>query len=245
MDKDRTQSLVSEYYSTMIEAQQKIAEPQAAGDMERVERYKEYYFGANGLISGIQKELGFAADNLDAMGPSLMGSNWTSGFENLTTALSESGLEKLVGDDGALASLISTTSSSMDTLKGSLETLLDEGGALATLPDKITASIDETEITNKVTELSGLTTKLIDELPGLVDAVNELKNSLKTQIESYNTYIDINTRELTLNTTAVNNLTTSVNNMKTSLENGVTLTSNFEGQEVYISFDQDANNTKQ
>jgi tRNA A37 N6-isopentenylltransferase MiaA len=68
IDNDRTKTLVDNYYATMTEANEKITEAMEAGDMKRVERLREYYFGPKGMVSTLQSELSISSNFLKQIG---------------------------------------------------------------------------------------------------------------------------------------------------------------------------------
>lgn len=160
MDKDRTKTLVSEYYSTMSEANTQIAEAMAANDQERVERLKEYYFGNNGILKGIQTELRMSSDSLediyDTFTDSILQQNLQTASQNISTA-------------------ISSTSSAMGTLSSSISSLFEEDGALGQLPDQIADNISTSIDTSQLTEKAEL---IADQLPDILSITSQLQETL-------------------------------------------------------------------
>ena len=216
MDKERTQSLVSEYYSTMSEANTQIAEAMATNDQERVARLKEYYFGNNGLLSGIQKELGFATDGLNAI------QNVYSGFTNSILGQNIGGLGRdisnlLYGSNGSEGAI-----GAMSGLSSSIEQLFGKGGALATLPETMAAGVKEAIDT---TELSDAASSIITNLPDLLTKANALKDLLGNEntgfIAQFNRWIEGQSTEdgESLTQTISNN----VKDIVDTLHNGLTL----------------------
>ena len=217
MDKDRTKELVDTYYSTMTEANEAIAEAMRSGDMERVERLKEHYFGENGILSGIQKELGASSSFLKQIGSTISGGDFTNNLTEMADqllALGNTGLftsiEELINGENGLASMNSVTES--------VEKLLGDNGALATtasLVQNTTKNIADLE--PKATELMTATSKVLNELPGLVNVVNTLQSALIENAKKYETWLEenkeIETDALKNNTEALTDLTESVVNL--------------------------------
>ena len=195
MDKDRTKELVDEYYSTMTEANEAIAEAMAAGDADRVERLRSYYFDDNGLISSIQKEIGASSENLDAIGEAISGTNWDSGLAKFTDAISgmnltgEDGLftnisnvlNDAVGENGALTNVVST----INGLLGNEDSLLNASlGLLTTSVNSADSLLDETATLMTATE------SVLAQLPGLTEVAGALATQLETYSKQYTDYLN-------------------------------------------------------
>jgi vacuolar-type H+-ATPase subunit I/STV1 len=226
----------------MSEAQTSIAEAMAEGDTERVERLQEYYFGANGLLSGIEKELSFAEENLDSIGKELMGEGWTSSLKEFTQGITESGLSDFLGGENGLNSLISNTSASMAEVASSIGDVLN-GESMTTALNTLNDSIkDAATLEAESRELMTATTQVLDKLPGLTTEIDNLADQLQTYGEAYTnwlenqaTIVDPTTEE---NTEAIKDLTQATIDLRDSLDgvmdgklNGVELTDgNVDGQ---------------
>lgn len=64
IDNNEIKSQIDKYYKYQSEAQSALAEAAAAGDKERFNELKDYYYGDNGIISEIQKRLPDIQDNI-------------------------------------------------------------------------------------------------------------------------------------------------------------------------------------
>ena len=64
IDNNEVKSQIDKYYKYQSEAQSALAEAAAAGDKERFNELKDYYYGDNGIISEIQKRLPDIQDNI-------------------------------------------------------------------------------------------------------------------------------------------------------------------------------------
>ena len=208
IDKERNQSLVEEYYSTMSEANAAIAEAMKEGDTERVQRLKDYYFGENGLLSGIQSELSTAQGNLDAIGKSLAGTDWTSSFSSFTDAIVNSDLSSL------LTNIEGITSSSIDSFNSvsqTIDDLFQEGGVLSSAVSAISSSLSsDAELAIKTAKLTDATQKVLDELPVLTTEIKALEAILSGYGRQYQDWLDaqVNSNDaVTKNTIALEEAT--------------------------------------
>ena len=64
IDNNEVKSQIDNYYKYQSEAQSALMEAAAAGDEERFNELKEYYYGENGIISEIQKRLPDIQNNI-------------------------------------------------------------------------------------------------------------------------------------------------------------------------------------
>lgn len=64
IDNNKIKSQIDKYYKYQNEAQSALADAAAAGDKERFNELKDYYYGDNGIISEIQKRLPDIQDNI-------------------------------------------------------------------------------------------------------------------------------------------------------------------------------------
>ena len=163
MDKNRTQTLVTEYYSMMSEANTQIADAMANNDQERVERLREYYFGSGGILDSIQKELGVSSSNLSA-------------FSDIYSTFTDSILQQdLTQASNAINTAIISASSAMGSLSTTVETLLGEDGSITQLTtqiaDSINESIDTSDLTKKAQDIA-------TQLPDLLGSINQFKDLL-------------------------------------------------------------------
>jgi hypothetical protein len=200
MDKDRNKELVDEYYSTMSEANSSIAEAIAAGDTERAKRLQEHYFGPDGLLAGIQSELGVAEENLQAMGESLAGADWTSSFSEFTNAITDSDLNSLAKN---VDDLISTTTADLNTVSSTINQLLTaESSPLLSATNALTSSVKAAEAID-TSELMQATSDVLSKLPGLTSQVSALSNELKGYGDKYQSWLENNTGKTDANTQAL------------------------------------------
>lgn len=163
MDKNRTQTLVTEYYSMMSEANAQIADAMASNDQERVERLREYYFGSGGILDSIQKELGVSSSNLSA---------FSDMYSTFTDSILQQDLTQASND---INTAITSASSAMSSLSSTVETLLGEGGSItqltAQIADSINESIDTSDLTQKAQDIA-------TQLPDLLGSINQFKDLL-------------------------------------------------------------------
>jgi hypothetical protein len=186
MDKDRTKELVSDYYATMSEANEAIAEAMADGDTERVERLRQYYFDPDtGLLGGIKSELTLASENLNSFGEELMGMDWDSSFKSFTDAIANSELNALAT---SLESLTSDTIGNLAAVTSSIQSLLTdtENSSLLTAMTSINETLKgEEEFAEKTAELMTATNNVLNKLPGLTSEVDKLVTELKSYGDTY------------------------------------------------------------
>lgn len=204
LDKERNKTLVDEYYATMSEANEAIAAAMAEGDTERVERLKDYYFGEGGLFSGIQSELEAAQVNLQGIGSSLMGSDWTSSLASFTNAIVDSNLSQLASDVGKI---VDDTSGTLETVSQTISSLLSEGSVLDSSLDMITTSLKSADdIAAETQELMVATHNVLTELPVLTQEIDGLAEKLESYGEKYQSWLEQQTGEtaaITENTLAL------------------------------------------
>ena len=221
MDKDRNKDLVNEYYSLMSEAEQQIADARTANDEKRVRDLQEYYFGTNGLISGVQAELGIASTNLKAMGETLTDGKWSSSIQTFADTISKAdtgflalsnNLTKLV--DGSFDALNVTITNPDGTSSevNALEYLLSESSPLNTAITKLSDSFNSEDslLISKVEEYQAATLNALTSLPGMIEIEESIRSSIN---DNYNKYIDwfktegINSDNIIDNTNALKELT--------------------------------------
>lgn len=252
IDKERNKSLVDEYYATMTEANEAIAEAMAQGDTERVERLREHYFGENGMIAGIQSELQASSGFLKEIGALVSGKEFS---DNITQVADQITSMKLSGEDGLFTKineLIGQDGSGIQALSdatGTISDLLKDDGILQTVVNSVSATQkNATDLATEVTELSNASSAVIDKLPSLVENVKSLADELDIYAGKYQAWLDaqVDTTEIEANTEALGDLTRSINELKDTLDNGkIDGSISIEGW----SFDnntwtQNANNTK-
>ena len=252
IDKERNKSLVDEYYATMTEANQAIAEAMAQGDTERAERLRAHYFGENGMIAGIQSELKASSGFLKEIGALVSGKEFS---DNITQVADQITSMKLSGEDGLFTKineLIGQDGSGIQALSDATETisdLLKDDGILQTVVSSVSATQkNATDLATEVTELSNASSAVIDKLPSLVENVKSLADELDIYAGKYQAWLDaqVDTTEIEANTEALGDLTRSINELKDTLDNGkIDGSISIEGW----SFDnntwtQNANNTK-
>ena len=197
MEKDRTKSLVSEYYSTMSEANTKISEAVAAGDKERVMRLKEYY---GNLLGGIQAELNTSSAAFERLGGNI--DNWQIPFENFTNAIQGMDFTTLFGEEGSITTAIDGLfgeGGSITTLQANLTNMLGSNGALGIATTTLNNTVKGTgELAIKTGELLGVADSVINQLPGLIKITDSLATELKGFTTQYEEWLKQNT-ELTAN----------------------------------------------
>ena len=197
MEKDRTKSLVSEYYSTMSEANTKISEAVAAGDEERVMRLKEYY---GNLLGGIQAELNTSSAAFERLGGNI--DNWQIPFENFTNAIQGMDFTTLFGEEGSITTAIDGLfgeGGSITTLQANLTNMLGSNGALGIATTALNNTVKGTgELAIKTGELLDVSNSVITQLPGLINITNNLATELKGFTVQYEEWLKQNT-ELTAN----------------------------------------------
>lgn len=183
LDKSRNKELVDEYYNTMTEANEAISAAIAAGDEERAEELKQYYFGENGILEGIKNELGVASENLQDIGQEIMGPEWTSSIKEYTDEIKEMNLAQLSTDIGTL---ITTTGDELELVKGSLETLIGENSPLTVATTALNNSLLSADaLAVEQTKLATLTNEILTKLPD----IQSYADRLKTYITDYENYL--------------------------------------------------------
>ena len=226
IDKERNKSLVDDYYATMTEANEAIAEAMAQGDTEKVERLREYYFGENGMIASIQSELKASSGFLKEIGVLITGEEFS---DNITRVADQITSMQLDGEDGLFAKineLIGEDGSGIKALSDATETiseLLNADGILQTVVNSVAATQkDATTLAAEVTELSNTANSVINKLPNLVSNVKALADELDMYADKYNEWLSkqIDTTEVEANTAALGDLTRSINELKDTLDDG-------------------------
>ena len=229
IDKERNKSLVDEYYATMTEANEAIAEAMAQGDTERVERLREHYFGENGMIAEIQSELKASSKFLKEIGSLVSDGKFSDNITQVAdqiTSMKLSGedglftkINKLIGEDGSgIRALSDATKTISDLLKGE-----EDGGILQTVVSSVyKTQKNATDLATEVTELSNASSAVIDKLPSLVENVKSLADELDIYASKYQAWLDaqVDTTEIEANTEALGDLTRSINELKDTLDNG-------------------------
>lgn len=229
IDKERNKSLVDEYYATMTEANEAIAEAMAEGDTKRVERLRNYYFDpTNGMIAGIQSELKASSVFLKEIGALVTGGEFS---DNITRVADQITSMQLDGEKGLLTTIsdiIGNDSSggikALSDATGTIRNLLENDGILHTVANSVAATQkDATTLAMEVTELSNATDSVINKLPDLVSNVKALADELDKYADKYAEWLDaqIDTTEVEANTEALGNLTESVKELKNTLDDGV------------------------
>lgn len=245
MDKDRTQSLVSEYYSAMSEANSQIAEAMAANDQERVDRLKDYYFGEGGLLSGIQKELGFASSNLSTM------ENVYSTFTDSILTKDENGNTSFDLMKNSIIDMIYGTAdedgnrsggyqSTMEVLSTTISGLFEEDGILQTLPEQMSkglaAAIDVTSLTNA-------SSSIVTNLPNILSKLQTFEAQIGGDqgfINKFNQFIKDNDAEEAEKKAKEEELRNNVKEIATKMQNKMKIWfENFSLGDFF--FDQDSN----
>ena len=205
IDKDRTKTLVNDYYSTWSEAQTALAEAARTGDQERVQRVYDYYFGENGLLSGMKAELGIVGDNFENMTSSWktivdeINNSETFNMEELFSGLNETLFDSENGAITQLNELLSSDTSPLVLATNSLTKALENPNDLA----------------DKVTLLQNKTLDVLDQLPGLTEKVGAYSNALTSLGNQYTNWIKeqggdaltINSKYVEENTSALRELT--------------------------------------
>jgi hypothetical protein len=228
MDKERNQTLVDDYYSTMTEANEAIAEAMAEGDTERVARLKEYYFGADGLLSGIQSELRAAQINLNAIGTDLMGGGWTSSLESFTSAIVDSDLGALAETVGGI---VDETSTTLEGVTTTITSMLSEGSFLSESVNALNNSLKSAgELEAETRELMVATHNVLTELPILTTEIDSLVAQLESYGEKYQEWLEskIDETETAANTLATESNTEALRDL-TNVIKGESNSSDGEG----------------
>ena len=189
MEKDRTKSLVNEYYATWTEANQLISEAVANGDKERVARLQEYY---NTLLTGIQAELGVSSDSFDVLGKNI--ANWQKPFEDFTAAVEIMNISELLGEDGSIATMVQELFGEQGTitnLQNTVATLLSEDGALYIATKSLEDSVlDANTLSEKSALLVAATQTVADNLPGRVTETKTLADNLDKYYTEYQAWLE-------------------------------------------------------
>ena len=195
LDKERNKSLVSEYYSTMTQANSQIVEAMRAGDTERAEALREHYFGPNGLLRAIGTELGIATENYEKMGEMLGKEDWISKYSEVSQQILNSDWNTLAasiedifnGEKGAVTI--------MQEIQTSVTSLLSGSNGLPAIQAVIQDSqLSAIELATKVGEIQGTTTALLATIPTYIEALNgengveSFVGKLKEEMSEYETW---------------------------------------------------------
>lgn len=235
IDKDRTKTLVSDYYSTWSEANQKIAEAWAAGDEDRVAKLQEYYFGEDGLLKTIQHELEITGENLDALGLSATsGNGWLTAFERISGSLDQNSYLVLAEEVSKSFAEYTREGGIMDTIQNSINSLLGTEGLPAVVTTLNTVSYN---LQGTVKELSDATTLALQKLPGLTtdvaNLVSSVQNYMKEYVDTLKTglinKVDITATDVTINGT---NVTIAGLSFKTSSTEDATVSTESSEQDI-------------
>lgn len=212
MDKERNETLVSTYYTTMSEANQKIAEAQAANDEERLLRLQEYYYGDNGVLKGIKTEL--EASKLFFEDIASITGNDASWFEKFEITSSNIATHMYDG----VNSLINEALLGSEEFNQAVQNLLSSEGKNNILYLTTTQLQTAASETNRLKEGVQDTVNAIDRimnpetgLPNLIKITDELAAELELYTGNYTEWlkdqIEIDNKELVDNTKATNLLT--------------------------------------
>ena len=214
LDKERNQTLVDDYYATMSEANAAISEAMAEGDMDRVKRLQDYYFGEGGLLSGIQNELGLAQENLSGIGKEIMGADWTSSLSSFTNAIVDSNLSDLAKDVG---DLVTNSTNTFDSVASTISELFESDSAVGKSLDLITTSLKGAdEIAAETEELMVATHNVVTQLPTLTREIDTLAKNLESAGEKYQSWLEQQTGEtdnITENTRALDDSTAATRDL--------------------------------
>jgi hypothetical protein len=231
----------------MSEANDKIAEAVAEGDLERAERLKEYYFGENGILRNIQDELSIAQENLNEIGQELGGEGWTSAFAEFTEAIvnvTDKEWELFVGtsddvdqENNGLTGLISTTKQSLNDVTVAISTatatfgdatrtfdgLFGENGSLTSAIGDLGVDVDDlTKLSTDVGQLQTDTKDILTKLggdEGLIKKVQGLTDILSAFATNYKNWLEKQETELDQNTEAIRKSTKAMLTLADMLDN--------------------------
>ena len=233
LSKDRNSSLVSDYYSLMSTANSSIAEAVAAGDMERAERLKDYYFGQDGMLIGIRKEL----ESSSAAMEDILGGDWsTSNLGKFVEEINSSNFEELTS---TINNLLNTTDSNLSDVTDSLKTLLGDSDIIGTVGyaiNKLSDSLkSESQLSEERTELISAINAAVDLLPQLYNQMMELKDSLDGVADAYSSYVNNSANEVNVTDKTVADATVAIKDLKTSTDDLIAAYG--EGISIHITSD--------
>lgn len=157
VDNNSLNSLIDQYYQLQEEAKGAIS---GAGDAAAAASLQDYYYGNNGLITGVQKQIqeilpnlqssfetifpGGSASSLAAyiQGQEISNKDLLEQADSLTTVISEFGekWESFSGDDGSLQALLNTIGGESS---GLIKTISDMSPSINSLTSEITGLVDE------------------------------------------------------------------------------------------------------
>ena len=227
LDKQRNESLVSEYYSTMTEANQQIAAAIKEGDTERAEALKEHYFGANGILSGIKTELALVTENYQAIGEMVTGNeDWVSQYSDISNKLLNSDLNTLANSINTLlygSTGNNGTISAISEIATAVTSLLGADGISAVVSAVNATKKDTIDLALDVGEIQRTTTAILTAVPPLVEALGGaegLAKELEGYADKYIEWLKINADSLTVvdQVTALTGNTTALTELKGSVD---------------------------
>lgn len=231
LDKERTKTLVDEYYSTMTEANNAIAEAMAAGDQDRVNRLKEYYFSDNGLIGTLQKELSVASENLQAIGVEIEDANFAAPFKAFTDEIANM---KLTGEDGLFNQIETLVNGFvgkdgiLTTSVGAIQDLLNADGLMNGVVSNLNTTVETAQdFSDDVVELMDASQLVVDNINTLTPILTTLANKIQEYGQDYIAFLKAESDKLTDNqalTLAIDKLSSSVDSVNTSLQSGFNIT---------------------
>lgn len=157
VDNNSLNSLIDQYYQLQEEAKGAIS---GAEDAAAAASLQDYYYGNNGLITGVQKQIqeilpnlqssfetifpGGSASSLAAyiQGQEISNKDLLEQADSLTTVISEFGekWESFSGDDGSLQALLNTIGGESS---GLIKTISDMSPSVNSLTSEITGLVDE------------------------------------------------------------------------------------------------------
>lgn len=239
LDKERNESLVTDYYTLWTEYQSKMDEAVRANDTERIARLQEHYLGPNGMISMVKTELGTVAANITTIGSEIMGSDdWVSKYAEISNQLSTIPLNELATNIQEYINTTTGEGSVMAGLRESIRSLLADDGAI---PLTIGA-LQETaktadDLAAEVLKIQNATSTILLKVPELAQIVNPLVTQLQTYTKEYTKWLEAQTEqpEIIANTKALEKLTIVMEDLSDNIVDG--LAKNREGVSVKMQVD--------
>lgn len=239
LDKERNESLVTDYYTLWTEYQSKMDEAVRANDTERIARLQEHYLGPNGMISMVKTELGTVAANITTIGSEIMGSDdWVSKYAEISNQLSTMPLNELATNIQEYINTTTGEGSVMAGLRESIRSLLADDGAI---PLTIGA-LQETaktadDLAAEVLKIQNATSTILLKVPELAQIVKPLVTELKAYTEEYTKWLEAQTEqpEIIANTKALEKLTIVMEDLSDNIVDG--LAKNREGVSVKMQVD--------
>lgn len=207
LDKDRNETLVTDYYNAYSEANEKIYAALAAGDTERAQRLEEYYFGANGLLSGIKRELGYAEQNLESFKDIIGNDNFASDLKKYTAAITGSDFGSLAQNMKTLVDQVAGEDGTMTRFVETIDDMLTSSSMASALNTLSSSLLTAAEIEEETTELMSATDAVLKNLSLLTKEVGGLSELLLANAEKYQEWLEsqTDTSEMAKNTTALEN----------------------------------------